>query len=1471
MTGKQMGQSPHTDAEWARQVEQRLRALENPSQQRVGSVVLAEDAIGSLFAHSPGAKPTPLAGPEAVAAAAAAATGAATIAANAATSQMRGWLTTLMADAQSIWAAILGATGQNRKGFPGWFGELWSALIDALNAIVTGFQTLLHLIRDIPGPFTAVWTLIKGAVSGFNQLWEDVSHHPIHLFFNPTTSPPSSDLVVFIKGVVTGGEAFAATISQIPEDVLAALSSVFTFVQTSHESVKQVLDALGLNLLGDLNTEPWAAAVFAAVKTFVAWLKSLLDKFVDAIQGGLSALLIAFISAIHDAIKAFRDAVHGLPIVTALKTFGHAIADAFYTLRTDVAAHPVHLIYNKDTTPHTGQLVVFFQACLSAGTAFVAGIGSEITDSVGVFIQAAMKLISDVWAAVVVLLSGLELTVPTLDNTTWGTSLLNNIHIWVSRLVNIITSSISAIEGSLGVVLSTFLFDVIAANHDFWQAIATSPLVAAFIALLKNIKASLDWLWDDVGGTGSGGIPGIDFHPIRFLKDLVALPGALDNSAASPPVPDGGFFWQLLAEGRTFNAAITITSVEAEVTAIVTAIVNWVKGIHDALYHLIHSLELPYLNEWGNAPAWITEIAAKAMAFADWLSRTINKIINGITHSIGYLLITFLTDFATANHTFWQAIATSPLVAAFITLLKNVKASVDWLWDSVTAHPIRLLKYLADPPDHLDNSAASPPVPDGGFFWQLIAEGHTFLSAITITSVTAEVHDIVNDVVQWVKDIHDALYDLLHGLELDFLNVWGNTPAWLTEIAAKVEAFGAWLYATIGKVINGIVKSLGYLLFTFFTDIAQANHAFWVAIAASPIVAAFITCIKSIITALKAMASDVTAHPFHLLYDRTATPPSSQLLIFLHACLDAGHTFLASITVGSVEAELTAVATDVVTWVKAIHDALYDLLSGLELDFLNEWTNAPAWVTNIVGWFTGFGSGLFNTLTAIISAIGGSIGMLAIKFIEALVIATKNWLTATRATPVFSALHTFRLAVKTAFSTLYTDVVTNGHPIHLLVDPTRSPPTGDLVVCFNAVVAAGTALVTAVTTSVPAEIDTLIAAAVAYAQAIHDAIKALVTGMDRTWSDWNFSTWGTSIRGKINGVFSWLNSLFGTTIGALGGSFGTLLLSFATGLITTVRTFVDNFLQTVIHAVSTLVKNLVGRLTTFRSQITSDPLGIFTYFGTAVSGANTDVGSYAAATTGLSGSAVVTLVTGVVSGFNAMLTGLEIANVPSPDMTNLASIVNSWLAGTWLSNMFSSLSTAISGGGRWGYVLSHLSLAGLDAFIDLINGWAGTLANWGTIFVNAVNAFLAPIGLTIAEIQAWIIRIHTDWDNFINGLGLGDLPTGADVAAWFAARMANLTAEGKLAYQYLDGVADDILDFLENGTLTWEHILDDAGVAISDRVTAIEDWINTTVISFINTYIVNTANTLVDELKDLGLAFGLPRDPFNNVTSPGLG
>ena len=62
MTGVQLGKAVTTDAAWARQVQQRLSALENPVQQRIGSFVLTDNNSGSLVAHSPLMTPTVLAG-----------------------------------------------------------------------------------------------------------------------------------------------------------------------------------------------------------------------------------------------------------------------------------------------------------------------------------------------------------------------------------------------------------------------------------------------------------------------------------------------------------------------------------------------------------------------------------------------------------------------------------------------------------------------------------------------------------------------------------------------------------------------------------------------------------------------------------------------------------------------------------------------------------------------------------------------------------------------------------------------------------------------------------------------------------------------------------------------------------------------------------------------------------------------------------------------------------------------------------------------------------------------------------------------------------------------------------------------------------------------------------------------------------------------------------------------------------------
>lgn len=48
------GLAPRTDAEWARSIEQRFRALENPTTTRVGPWVLSSDAAGALIATKPG-------------------------------------------------------------------------------------------------------------------------------------------------------------------------------------------------------------------------------------------------------------------------------------------------------------------------------------------------------------------------------------------------------------------------------------------------------------------------------------------------------------------------------------------------------------------------------------------------------------------------------------------------------------------------------------------------------------------------------------------------------------------------------------------------------------------------------------------------------------------------------------------------------------------------------------------------------------------------------------------------------------------------------------------------------------------------------------------------------------------------------------------------------------------------------------------------------------------------------------------------------------------------------------------------------------------------------------------------------------------------------------------------------------------------------------------------------------------------
>jgi hypothetical protein len=62
------GLAPVSDAQWARQIAQRVKTLENPTQARVGTFVLTDDNAGNLVAHSPAAAPVPIAGPAATAA-----------------------------------------------------------------------------------------------------------------------------------------------------------------------------------------------------------------------------------------------------------------------------------------------------------------------------------------------------------------------------------------------------------------------------------------------------------------------------------------------------------------------------------------------------------------------------------------------------------------------------------------------------------------------------------------------------------------------------------------------------------------------------------------------------------------------------------------------------------------------------------------------------------------------------------------------------------------------------------------------------------------------------------------------------------------------------------------------------------------------------------------------------------------------------------------------------------------------------------------------------------------------------------------------------------------------------------------------------------------------------------------------------------------------------------------------------------
>ena len=559
-----------------------------------------------------------------------------------------------------------------------------------------------------------------------------------------------------------------------------------------------------------------------------------------------------------------------------------------------------------------------------------------------------------------------------------------------------------------------------------------------------------------------------------------------------------------------------------------------------------------------------------------------------------------------------QEIFDSPNQAAshLWTFIKNIVSALDTLFTSVLAHPISLLQDLLN-------------------LFTTITE-----NKLTFTTAATQPGSLISAAVSFIGVCYQNLNNLMVSVGLSGIPARDFTE-WAATILAWFTSLSTWVDNFLTALINGIGGSIGLLLITFITAIADANHNFWAAIEATPLVAAWLTLLKTVNTDFKDLRTDVLAHPINFLAD---------LVVFFRETIDAGRAFNSTLTLGNVELEVTDIVTDIVTWVKAIHDAIKALLRGLELDFLNEWGNAPAWITNIVDKVEAFVAWIVNTIDSIIGGILGSIGYLLIALGTAIGNAARTLVAAIEGTPVISGLQTLMSTFTTDFRAMVAAITAN--PLTIVASATTF--------CTN-IIAAGETYVTTAATGA-GNIDDILAAWVTFFEAVFSAFQALFIGMELDIvASWDLSGWATSIRATLNSVFTNLHNAFNGLLSLLGlGNITTLLNDLGLGNVGALSTWLSNAVGLVEPAIAAIQALLSGAgLGAFLDDLEAGGAALANLINNAGADASTAISNFESlfTTTGTNigtlGSLINSLIPGVENSLDTLLGFLGIADVPS--------------------------------------------------------------------------------------------------------------------------------------------------------------------------------------------------------------------------------
>ena len=338
-----------------------------------------------------------------------------------------------------------------------------------------------------------------------------------------------------------------------------------------------------------------------------------LAKFIAEFGGEVAnivELIVAWIEAVFNAIIAWCQALRDEALVSLCVTWIEAMLSALLTAVESIIATPLELFPT---------LITFATSALAATTTFLADFGpalvdtSELVIATGVFITAVVT-------ATRVLLTGIGLAVPTLDVTSWATTISGKINTTITNLVTII----DGLESGFG-VLDSGLTDILKTlfSSEMWTYIA------------DTIKALIPHLAPEL----ASGLTGLGLVFTDIVGSLGIVSGIGSGSPVFAAVGDipvlGPLFDTYLANLDVTGAMAytAITGLETYVEGLITTALGDVSLAVGSITGLGTGVEA-WLASGGALPSATTIAYAAITDFASAVDALINSALGDIPSSL---------------------------------------------------------------------------------------------------------------------------------------------------------------------------------------------------------------------------------------------------------------------------------------------------------------------------------------------------------------------------------------------------------------------------------------------------------------------------------------------------------------------------------------------------------------------------------------------------------------------------------------------------------------------------------------------------------------------------------------------------------------------------------------------------------------------------------------------------------------------